>query len=322
MTAWNLLCAACLLLPGEASAGRGVIDGIVVNASDGNTPLAGAEVVLQIKIDGQLAAMEETTTGDDGKFRFENLPVGRRYHYLCGANRHDIHYPGPTVNLSALRPRESVSLVVHDSIEHPNPLEIRSLDVVVQPQPGVLKVTETIVVRNPSCRTYVGRPAREGSAPVTLRLSIPETFRRVTFDREFYGRRFSLVGGKLVTDVPFTPGERELRLTYWLPIEQRRRVWQRPLDLPCSHVRVRVHTEEPNDVACNLAQGPVQRHDEMTQLTFESQGQTLPAGHVIRLDLDQLPLPWMAYGRYVASLVLVGLVAGASVVVIKRRRAA
>ncbi len=97
---------------------------------------------------------------------------------------------------------------------------------------------ETLVVRNPSRATYVG-DASAGFA-TTLALGIPESFERVTFHREFFGRRFHVVNGRLVTDVPWTPGERTLKFTYYLPMTESRYALARPLDLPCSGVRVRV----------------------------------------------------------------------------------
>lgn len=55
-------------------------------------------------------------------------------------------------------------------------------------------------------RTYVGRPAHEGGRTATLRLSIPSDFHRTTFHKEFYGRQFTLIDGRLVTDIPWAPG--------------------------------------------------------------------------------------------------------------------
>ena len=63
-----------------------------------------------------------------------------------------------------------------------------------------------MLIDNPSAACYVGQAAGEGAEPVTLRLAIPAGFERVTFTSEFFGRRFSLVGGKLVTGVSLAAG--------------------------------------------------------------------------------------------------------------------
>ena len=110
----------------------------------------------------------------------------------------------------------------------------------------MLRVTESMLIDNPGTACYVGQAAGEDAAPVTLQLAIPANFAQVTFAGEFFGRRFSLTGGKLVTGVPWPPGQRELRFSYVLANAERHRVWQRPLDLPSSGVRVSVRTGRPD----------------------------------------------------------------------------
>ncbi len=304
---------------GSSNLDRGAIRGVVVNASQGNRPVERAEVVLRARQDGQLVPLATTTTDATGRFAFEHLPVGPDREYLPGANRDGIHYPGQRVQLIVQRPQADVSLAVHDSIAEPNPLVIRRHEIVISPQPGALHVTETLLVSNPSLRSYVGRSGKEGAEPVTLRLSIPSDFERTTFQKEFFGRRFSLVDGKLVTAIPWTPGERELKFTYVLRNTEDRRVWRRPLDLPCSSVCVRVRTTKPEEITCNLPRTEVRRDSDLTksdltELVFQSSGNGLPVGHVIEVELGQLPVAWMIYGRWVALAALVLLIVAASVV--------
>lgn len=193
----------------------------------------------------------------------------------------------------------------------------RSHEIVVQPEPGGLVVTETILVANPTSECYVGRSEQEGQDPVTMNLAISPDFLRATFHQEFFGRRFSTVGDKLATSIPWQPGTRELKFTYILPNEQGRRKLERPLDLPCSHVRLRVRALKPEEVICNLRR-PAGEHGG--EVVFESGHQTLPAGHVIRLELGALPVPWAVYGRWLATAVLVGLVGIAGRLAIRDRR--
>jgi hypothetical protein len=315
----RLLLVVCAVLPGPSTPDQGSIGGTVVNASDGRLPAGGAEVVLRVKVDDQLAIAAETIADARGRFLFEPLPVDADLQYLPGANRAGVHYPGKSVRLTPERAHASVELAVHDAVAEPNPLVARRHEIVVRSEPGALRVTETIRVDNPTSTSYVGQAVCDGAEPVTLRLAIPSDFERVTFDEEFFGRRFSQADGKLVTGIPWTPGERELTFTYLLRNEQRHRLWARPLDLPCSHVRVSVFTDEPGEVSCNLGPGSSQRRGETT-LEFESVGKTLPAGYVVRLEMGCLPVPWMAYGRWLALVALVGLIAGTSMVTIGRGR--
>lgn len=309
--------AASVALSGQLSPVAGSISGVVVNASQDGLPVSGAEVVLRVKLEGQFVTAAEGTADEQGRFEFPDIPADTEYIYLPGANRAGIHYPGPRVRLSAQTPHARIKLPVHDTVSQPSPLVVRRHDITLQPETDALRVTETLLIENPSSRTYVGQPAHEGGRAATLRLFIPSDFRRTTFHKEFYGRQFALIDGRLVTDVPWTPGQRELAFTYVLPNTGRHRVWQRPLDLPCEDLHITVHTETPNEVSCNLPRTATQK---TAAVTFESSGQTLPAGHVIRLEIGRLPISLATYGRWLALALLVVLIGLASLIRFRRTK--
>ncbi len=296
--------------PIEASVGT--IQGTVVNASQSQRRQPNAEVILRVRQDGQFVPLAQTNADHAGHFEFTGLPVGSDYLYLPGANHADIHYPGARVQLTAAQPSAATTIKVYESIQHPNPLVIRRHEVVIQAVPGALRVTESLLVDNPTPTTYVGRSMSESDEPVTLALAIPMDFDRATFHEEFYGRRFSVAGDRLVTHIPWTPGRRELKFTYTIPNQERHRVWQRPLDLPCDSMRVQITHDRPEEVTCNLGSMTALESGERV---YEAAHAPLPAGYVVRVELGQLPQPWTAYGRWVALAALGTLIVG---VVVRR----
>lgn len=316
MTLLGVLFVVCAMPVQSAQPGEGSIGGIVRNGSEGELPVAGAEVVLRVAVDGQLMIAAEATADGEGRFLFAPLPLRSDLHYLPGASRDGVHYPGERIRLTPESPRAHVTLVVYDAVAEPCPLVARRHEIIVRPQPGALEVTETIVVDNPTSTCYVGRPASDGAEPVTLQLAVPSDFERTTFHAEFFGRRFSLARGKLVTAVPWPPGQRELKFTYLLRNAQEHRVWNRPIDLPCSELRLCVYTDRPEEVTSNLGPGATPREG---QKVFESRGQTLPAGYKVRLEMGRLPISWLVYGRWVAMALLLGLIGGTTVVMLGRR---
>lgn len=313
------LCVFALSLTLSESPARspGEIHGVVVNASRDNSPCANAEVLLRVQKDGQFVPVEQTVTDAQGHFRFDDLPLGRQFLYLPGAHRGDVHYPGSRILLTGAHPAAEVTLEVRDTVASPCPLVIKRHDVIIKPEAGLLHVTEAIRVSNPTSRTYVGQVAPEGGTAVTLRLSIPRDFERTTFFQEFYGRQFAMADGQLVTGIPWTPGERDVKFMYTIRNEQRYRVWERPLDLPCENLRVQVVHDQPDEIVCNL--DPSGRSVAGAR-DFSSRGEPLPAGHVIRVELGRLPVPWMTYARWGALLLLIGLVATASATLFWKRR--
>ena len=301
-----LLCAALAAVPAAALAGT--IQGTVVNTSTGTPTPCQVAVIVQVQVKGQFVPLRDVISDKQGCFRVDRLPVGDGIVYQAGATRHGIFYPGPRIRLTGLQPIASTKLTVCDAVAGPSPLVLKKMDVAIRPEIGLLKVTESLLLENPSHTCYVGEVAHNGAEPVTLELSISPDFLRTTFDQEFFGRRFTMVNNKLVTSVPWPPGERELRYTYVLRNTQEVSQWKRPLDLPCSNVTICVEGKSPNEVRCEMLRRTMAG---ATTVAFASAGQELPVGRILLVELGRLPLPWMTYGKWAAVAIMLGLIAGA-----------
>jgi hypothetical protein len=317
MIAKSLVLLYCLLTA-ASDAGGGTIAGTIVNASAEKTPVNRAEVVLRVQAHGETLICGETISNEQGRFAFHNLPQGEEYTYMPGANRDGVHYPGPRLHLTAQKPYAEVELSVCDSISAPSPLVIRRQDISMRFQSGALSVAESIIVDNPTQRCYVGACSEKDGEPITMQLAVPSNFERTTFLMEFFGRRFILLGDILVTSVPWPPGRHELKFTYVLPIQQGIYLWQRPLDLPCEQLRISIETNKADDVSCNLPAAPMQSSGKVV---YQSHGKILPKGHVIRVELGHLPVPFMSYARWLAvTLLLVLFLIGGSLIFVRLRR--
>ncbi len=289
----------------------GVIQGAVMNGSQDNQPLKDIDVILRAGADGDLAPVAETKTDENGKFVFEQVPLDSTLVYLPGANRDGVHYPGQRVTLNLDNRVAHVAIVVFDSASTPSPLVVKRHDIdvtVVDKQ--VLKITESLVVSNPSRATYVGKSMGSGP-PVTFWLSIPKNFDRVTFDKEFFGRRFFVVDHRPVTEIPWLPGEQEMRFTYRVPLVESEGQFRRTMDAPSFNVRVRVHGAEERLVTCNL---PRLSDAPDGPLVFAAMGEQLARDFTIELQIASLPFPWMQYARWGAVIALAVLV-GATVAI-------
>ncbi len=152
----------------------GTIEGVVVNASQGNSPVAQAEVILQVQLEGAFAPVEKTQADALGRFHFDNLPVGPEAFYLPGATRDGIFYPGRRIELSSTHRTAHLTVPVHDAVRHPNPLVIRQHEVVLRAEPGVLQVVEAMLIDNPGNTTYIGHggAGRDDGVHFSLRDSV------------------------------------------------------------------------------------------------------------------------------------------------------
>jgi hypothetical protein len=293
----------------------GAIHGVVVNGTNGKQPLAGIEIVLRAGTDGEFVAVGETKTDRYGKFVFEQVPLEPTLVYLPGANHGGVHYPGQRVRLDAIARTAQMTIVVFDAVSSPCPLVARQHDIDVTVEEQVLKITESLLISNPSRATYVGQSMGHGP-PVTFWLSIPKNFDRVTFDKEFFGRRFVVVDHRPVTDMPWLPGEQEMRYTYRVPLVETAGQFRRLVDIPTSVVRVRVHGADQGLVSCNL---PQSSDSPDGQLAFAAAGEPLARDFTIELQIASLPFPWGRYAPWGAVVVL-AVLAGATVAIPPLRR--
>jgi hypothetical protein len=302
--------SAGVVIAGLSATGLGRIEGVVTNGSAENARLAGVEVILRAGEADSLLPVAATVTDEEGRFVFDDAPIEPGLVYLPGASRGGVHYPGPRIQLRPAAPFAHATLTVYDAVSSPSPLVAEEHQIEVVVETGAIQVTETLLVSNPTTAAYVGEAVGD-RPPLTLRLTIPSGFERVTFYDEFHGRRFFVAGGQVATDLPWPPGTRRLKYTYRLPVEENRKVFQRILDLPCSRMTAVVRGADPEDVSSNLLRSTT---SPTRAVAFDSAGAPLPAGHRVELRFGGLPIPWTAYGRWgaVALLAILMLTTAAS----------
>ncbi len=301
MTAWILFTIVATQL-GQAEPAAGAIRGIVVNASQNNSPVPGTEVALRVNVDGQFVLAAETLSDAQGRFEFPDIPADPSYIYLAGASWQTVHYPGPRVRLTSEQREAEIELAVHDAVESPCPLVVRSHSIVIETEAELLRITETMQIDNPSLMTYVGTPSKAGGRAATLWLSIPTNFTRTTFHKEFFGRNFAVIDGRPVTDIPWTPGSRELKFTYTIPHDVASLVWRRTLDLPTAIVHVDVLTDDAEAVRANGMP------DSSDAGSAQFVAHDLPAGHVLEIALADRPTPLATQAKWAALGLLIVII--------------
>ena len=295
-----------LVAAAQMEALTGEISGSAVNGSADDEPLAGEIVILRVSQDGAFVVAAETTADARGRFRFPDLPADGSLIYLAGINRGGVHYPGSRIRLTPQRPAARVKLTGYDTFESPSPLVCRRHEIAVTPGLGFLEVAETLLIDNPQKRTYTGQKVND-RPPVTMRLSLPDGIEKVTFDREFHGRNFQFHEGKLLTEIPWPPGRRELKFVYRVPVERTYAIFERVLDQPTDRLSLKVAAKGETSLSCNLPQA---RPEGGGERTFASRGKPLPEGYRLTLRLGDVPLRFETYARWGAVAVLLALVAG------------
>jgi hypothetical protein len=316
------LCTTVLFLATDPTDGT-VIRGFVVNGSRDGAPAVGAKVVLLAGRDNQLVRIADTTTDEKGTFIFDRLPATASpdVEYVVGAQWEGVHYSGPRFRIASDRGPTTVKITVHDAVTSPSPLIAEFHEIDIQIDNGTMKVTEIISVYNPGSKTYVGTADSESTekGPTTLSLSIPDGVSHVTFNKEYDARNFEFRDGRMATSVPWPPGKRQLAFVYRLPVESHAFRFQRALDLPCRQARVAVAGLGSEELTCNLPGLPAK---DGGPIGFVSNGDILPAGHVLQLQMKSSSTLGTDDTRWLALAILGGLVSLTILFILYRRRAA
>jgi hypothetical protein len=313
----SLFMAVGLVWGADVPPVEGRVGGTVVNLSYGGRPAHGVPVELRGELDGELVPVARTITDPQGRFRFHGVPLERALTYVAGASVEGVFYGSTPFVLGPQQRSAHVRLTVREAASGESPLVIRRHEVVIQAEQGVLHVTEAMLVDNPTAMTYVGKAGHEQAMSATFVLGIPADFERLTFEEEHWGRNFGVVGGRLVTNVPWEPGERWLRFTYSSRNEHAHRRWERRIDAPCAQIAIRVLGNKTDGIDCSL---PRMATDSDGQAAFASTGRALSAGDVVWVDLGGLPVSWMVYARWSALALLAATAAALGLWTHWRRR--
>ena len=213
---------------------------------------------------------------------------------------------GSRIQLSESRPSALVELSVCDAVTKPNPLILRRFEITIRPQPGLLRVTESLAIDNPSSplrgRTADSRRGAQHAATghsVGFRADhIPEGILRPPLrGRRRQGRHWRpLAAGPTGTRLHLCPAKHAALLALGTAARSA---------LPaCDRARGGVEIQS----------GPVQpagkSPDDNGMFVFESNGQTLPAGQRLHVELGHLPLAWMSYLRWAVVAAALGLSGG------------
>ena len=156
MLGWCFTVTMCGVLAAPSTE-QGTISGVVVNGSAQGEVVPGATVVLRAQNQGVLLPVMETTADEAGRFKFENLPVNGQLIFLPGANHQGIHYPGKRLRLNFAQPGAEDKITVYETVAEPCPLIAKRHEIDLRPEGGALRVTEMIVISNPTLRSYVGK---------------------------------------------------------------------------------------------------------------------------------------------------------------------
>jgi len=287
----------------------GIIDGQVINGTEGGGSVAGIEVTLITYIDDMMAGTRATQIDGEGKFQFDDVVIG--YEYLVSAKYMAVDYYYP-VDFESGETTASVEVWVCDTTASDEAIRVGLAHAIINVEEESLLVTEVFWLVNDGDRTYVGT---DGILVFTLPAGVTDfgAPQELMPDYQF------LDDNRVSYLVPFPPGERQLVFSYNLmKPESAECTVPLEIDYPTDSFELMVGGEDVEVAVSQLA--PAEPVFTTTNERFiHFQGENLLRGTVVDIHISGLS---KGGGVFLAVLwvIIAIVVAGIAVYLLKRRK--
>jgi len=196
--------------------GDGIIEGQVVNATAGDAPLQGTQVMLRTWSTEAELEPRSATADETGHFRFDNLdPVGHTYqlrveHQAIAYGFGEKVFPVGETLLT-------IPLTVYDATSDDDVMFVERIHVIIDREHDLLHVQEVHIFGNESTYTYVGSPTAADRERGTIRFLLPPEAANIEWMSGFPQ------GSVVISDegfdfvFPVLPGSAEFSFGYVLP---------------------------------------------------------------------------------------------------------
>jgi len=276
-----LLVLLILVLPATALAQgstSGVIQGQVVNGTEGGGSVAGVAVTLITYINNMVTETKTAKTDTNGKFQFDNIVTG--HEYVVSAKYMEVGYYYP-VDFEPGETTAYVEVGVCDTTTSDEAIRAKVAHTIINVEGESLQVTEVFGLVNGGDRTYVGT---DGVVVFTL----PEGACGFEAPQEM-APDYQLLGNNRVGYlVPFPPGERQLVFSYRLSSSDTGEfIIPLKVDYPTDSFELMVAGENIEAAVTQLA--PVEPvTTDAGERFIHFRGENIPRGTVIKLRLSSL----------------------------------
>jgi len=312
-----LLSVPALALAAESDIA--VIEGKIINGTEGGGSVADQEITLKTYLDDSEVSVNIVNTDAGGKFTFEGLSTGIDYSYEVSLTFQRAEYLGERLAFIEGETIKSIEILVYDSTISDDGIRIEAAHTVIHSNDGILNVEEFSILVNETDRTYIGETElnMQGDRE-TLRFSLPPE----ATDLEL---SFGLMKCCVVSDgegfydtMAVLPGKKEILYSYHVYYESGEYIFSRRMDYPTEDYAFLVEGENIVITSDSLVLNEMlstegARYNYLT-------GEGFFPGEIIQVRLSNLP---EARGRGLiiwAVLTLIVLGSGFSFVYLRKNR--
>jgi len=308
---------AVLLLSSPALAQEGgIIEGRVVNATEGGGSTAGLAVTLNILFNNSLQNTLKGVADEQGKFKFIGLDTSPGYSYQAVVSYKGVEYSSPVVSFAPGERSKAVEVKVYEPTEDPGVLKIHASQIEVRLRMGALVVVEQHLFSNPSDRTYIGsREVGEGGGREVLRFPLPSGATVMQVGGDLMECCALVTPGALIDTMAVQPGSRLEAFMYSLKYSSPDLTLTQTIAFPTDVFALFIEDRGVEVAVEGLSEEePVLDREGVRYLHFS--GRDLKPGDSIEVRFSRLPLSRTDFQRMfrrltpVLLLLFIGLALG------------
>ncbi len=271
-------------------ANTGRISGQLLNGTGKNAPVAGQAVTLQMAQGNTSKDLTTVTTDAHGAYTFSNLATDSSINYALYTKYQGAQYTSDVVTLNS-KPVQTLNLTEYEATSSPADIAIVQSTVLLHEpdaQKGIVSVSELLIFRNVSARTYVGSLDTSHGKPNALLFTLPHTAHNVSLGKGFDGYTAVQVSGGFASDAAVPPGDSQFAFAFDMPYTTTSYDFDYTVQYPTVQLTMLIPPDIHGSSSTLTAQGPVNANQQVLDLF---QATTLTANQVIHLQLDGLPQP-------------------------------
>jgi len=229
----SLMLALVLAVPLQAQ-GSGVLEGQVVNGTPGAPAVgAGITVTLHVVSGGSESETRQTTTGAEGRFRFEGLDRDPGLEYWPEATYQDAPYSSAEPVQFEENETITATVEVYESSDDDSRVRLNAVHVIAESFGQVLRISEIQMFGNDGDQTFAG--SDEGPSPgTTVFIPLPDEAVGLAFSEEDPEGRYVEAEGGVWDTEPVAPGQNTslVFLSYHLAVTDGTTVLRRSFAYP------------------------------------------------------------------------------------------
>ena len=264
----------------------GVIEGIVINGTEGDAPVADVSVTLLTWQEDEQLEPQTATTNVDGLFQFTDLEiVGHLYRLMV--EYEEITYGFEPKTFPPDGTLISIPLTVYEATTADGTLVVDRAHLIITRDVDVLLVQEVLVFVNESARTYLG-PA-EDETRGTIRFVLPQSAANVEWLGGFPAGSIAISSEGFDFVLPVLPGSAEFTFSYTLPLTEASYSLEKVFTYATRHVDIFARSGAVKLTAPQLTEvGPVAMMDGSYS---HFSGDDLSAGTTLGVTLEHVESP-------------------------------